>query len=546
MAALLGAVVGGTGVAAAQQRPDSAVERAVAIPTEAMLGAHLRFLASDLLRGRGTGTYGSEVAAHYIAAQFEALGLEPAGTDGWFQTVPLVGMRSTTSLVVGARRQTTLLEPGTDFVAWPRRPDTTLTVDGEVVFVGYGIDAAEWRWDDFKGTPLAGRVLLVLVGDPGTADSTVFRGTEETYYARWTYKLEQAARMGAIGVLLIHDDASAGYPWRVVQNTFGRERVQLDRPVSETLRFAAWITHDAAERLVSASERDLAALIRRAQSRSFRPIELDAHAVVDMRIRVRRFRDANVVAQLPGRDPQRAREAVVFTAHYDHLGIGPSVQGDSIYNGAVDNASGVAALIASAAGMSGTAAGPARSTVFLATTGKEAGLLGAQAFVANPTVPLQWIAGVINVDRANVLGVTRDAAAAGAALSTLGEHFRQAAAAEGLRRSQPPDAGRELYRSDVLPFAQVGVPVLSLASGTDVAGHPPGWGRQQHDEYVRERFHQPSDEFSGDLELGGALQQVRLLLRLAWSVGDASDLPRWHTGSEFHAAGERLRVRRTR
>ncbi|NIM48840.1 MAG: M20/M25/M40 family metallo-hydrolase [Gemmatimonadales bacterium] len=528
--------------------PALAPASALTTPGAGLVRAHLRFLSADLLMGRAPGTPGAQVAAHYIAAQFEALGLEPGGPTGsYFQPVRLLGVTPEVSLVLGIRRQTTALEHGRDFVAWPERPDSALSVDGEIVFVGYGIQAAEWDWDDYKGTPLAGKILLMLVNDPGLTDASRFNGRTLTYYGRWTYKLEQAARMGAVGAILIHTDKTATYPWSVVRNSWTGEQIMLDRRVVESLQFGAWMTADAARRILAETGRDFEALVRRAQQRQFRPIGLGAHAVVRLRSRIRQIEGANVVGRLDGADPDRRHEAVVLTAHYDHLGVGLPVDGDSIYNGAEDNASGVAALLAAAAGFSRAGTQPGRTLLFIATTAEEAGLLGAEAYVTEPIMPLEQTVAVLNIDRANLRGATHDAVALGSERSTLGQHFRRAAAQEGLEASRDPNPGAgQFYRSDHFPFARAGVPVLAFQAGAQFADRPPDWGAEQEARYTQERYHQPSDEFREDFAYEGALQQVRLLIRLGWSLAAGSEFPEWHPDSEYRSAGERLRLRRAR
>jgi Zn-dependent M28 family amino/carboxypeptidase len=510
--------------------------------------AHVRFLSHDLLEGRAPGTAGAEIAAQYIASQFELLGLEPGAADGsYFQPVSLRGATPEPSLVLGIGPQTTSFEYLTEFVAWPTRPEESVTVDGDVVFVGYGIEAPEWAWDDYKSTSLTGKILLMLVNDPGLADSTRFNGRALTYYGRWTYKLEQAARLGAVGAILIHTDESATYPWSVVRNSWSGEQIQLDRAPRESLRFGAWITQEAARAALAATGRDYDLLVRRARQQQFRPIPLDAHAVVHIRSRVRRVRSVNVVARLPGADPEGSREAVVLTSHYDHLGTGAPVGGDSIFNGAQDNASGVAALLAVGAGLTASGAAPRRSIVLVATTAEEAGLLGAQAYTEEPPVPLEHTAAAINLDRANLWGATRDAVAIGAERSEITAYVDRTWASEGLRLAPDPSphAGH-FYRSDHLAFARAGIPVVSLRAGSDYAGHPPDWGAEREREYVSQHYHQPSDEFRDDFDYAGLVQQARLMLKLAWEIAAVTEYPAWNRDSEFRPAGEQLRLRRLR
>jgi Zn-dependent M28 family amino/carboxypeptidase len=512
-----------------------------------MIRGHTRFLASDALEGRAPGTRGAMIAASYIAAQFEAAGLSPAAPDGsYFQRIPLLAVAPDPSVIVGVGRQTVALSYPDDYVARPSWADSSLTVDADIVFVGYGIQAPAWAWDDYKGTPLTGKILLMLANDPGLTDSSRFRGRTMTYYASWTYKLEQAARLGAVGVFLVHPQETAIITWSAIQNTWTAEQVTMAQRPPQTLRFAAWITEQAARRLVDLTGKDFDLMVRRAQLRDFRPIALGAHGAIHIRSRVRSIEGLNVVARLDGADARGSNEAVLLMAHYDHLGIGRPVDGDSIYNGAHDNASGVGTLLASAAGLARAGTTPYRSVIFLATTGAEAGSLGARAYIANPATPLELTAAALNIDRANLRGRTGDAVALGREMSTLDTYFAQAARMEELSVADDPDPSSGMfYRSDHLAFARAGVPVLYLRRGTDLAD-PPWQGRAGERDFLDGRFHQPGDEFSPDLKFTGAVQQARLFIRLAWQLATTPGFPTWDQESEFRPAGERLRLRRPR
>ena len=526
----------------AQDVPDTtAILRALAVPTSAMIDAHLRFLADDLLEGRAPGTRGGAIAARYIQSQFEESGLEPGGPGGsYFQPVRLVGVTPLPSLVLGVAQRTMALRYLEDFVAWPTGPDPGVIADGEIVFVGYGIEAPEWTWDDYKLEPLTGKILLMLVNDPGLDDPAVFDGRKMTYFGRWTYKLEQAARLGAVGAILIHTNESAAYPWDVVRNSWSGEQVQIEGQPPQTLRFAAWVSESAARQMVRAAGIDYELMIRRAARRDFRPVTMNAHAVVDITSRVRRFESPNVIARLPG-DSAGEDEAVLITAHYDHKGIGNPVGGDSIYNGAQDNASGVAALIATAKALA-AASPPHRSLYFVATTAEESGMLGAEAYIRSPSVPLAGTAGVINIDRANVWGATRDLVVMGAGRSGLGEFAATAAEAEALVLTTDPNPeSGGFYRSDHFQFARAGVPVLSIGVGRDFLDQPPGWGQTRDQDYFAQRYHQPSDEHGPDFRYEGLLQQVSALIRIAWALAGTDEFPEWNEGSQFREAGRRLR-----
>ena len=520
----------------AQQPPRQRVPgTAVPVDTAAM-DAHLRFLASDLLEGRAPATRGGGLATAYIAAQFQALGLEPAGEKGtYFQPVALVGMTPQATFAWGKTEGGTAPDslPFRDaFVAWAERPEADIAADGEVVFVGYGIRAPEWQWDDYKGTDLRGKVLLMLVNDPGLVDSTVFLGKILTYYGRWTYKLEEAARQGAAGAILVHTTESATYPWDVVRSSWSVEQFKLDQAQTPSLAVAGWVTAASARTAIAKAGLNLDSLSRAAARRDFRPVATGIQASVRIKSALRRVQSDNVAARLPGRDPQLAGQAVLITAHWDHKGIGPVVRGDSIYNGAEDNASGVAAMLGVAKALAQLPR-PLRSVVFLATTAEESGLLGSEAYVQKPLLPLARTAAVLNLDVTNVRGATRDIGALGMDRSTLGPVFEAAARAEGLTVESQPDVRGSFFRSDHFPFARAGVPALSIKPGVDFVGRPKGWGEEQESLYNQQRYHQPSDEYQATFRYDGMAQQVRVTIQTAWAVANNRELPRWLPSSEF-------------
>ncbi len=503
----------------------------------AALDAHLRYLSDDLLEGRAPGTRGGELAARYIAAQFQALGLEGAGADGsYFQPVALVGTTPEATLAWGAQGAARTLRFTEEFVAWAERPEAEIVADGEVIFVGYGIAAPEWQWDDYKDADLRGKILLVLVNDPGLRDSTIFLGRTLTYYGRWTYKLEEAARRGAAGVFLVHTDESATYPWSVVRGSWTVEQFQLDRPAGPALSFAGWVTSDAASAALQTVGLDLDSLSRAAVVRTFRPVTTGLRAAVTVSSRVRRVRSANVVGRLRGSDSVLAREAVLFTAHYDHKGVGIPVAGDSIYNGAEDNASGVSAMLGAADALVRSRPRPRRSVLFIATTAEESGLLGSAAYAADPLVPLDRTAAVINLDHTNVRGLTRDISALGADRSTLGAVLAAAARAESLTVVETTDERGSFFRSDHFPLARAGVPAVSVQRGEDYVGRSREWAVEQEALWNTRRYHQPSDAYSHDFDYAGMVQQVRVVVRIAQEVANAAALPQWKPTSEFQRA----------
>src|SRR5256886_2020387 len=510
-------------------------QRPATIPVDtAAMDAHLRFLASDLLEGRAPATRGGRLAAAYIAAQFQVLGLEPAGANGtYFQPVALIGMTPQPALWWGKPSSAPdSLAYRDAFVAWAERPEADIAATGDVVFVGYGIRAPEWHWDDFKGADLRGKVLLMLVNDPGLVDSTVFLGKILTYYGRWTYKLEEAARQGAAGAILIHTTESATYPWEVVRGSWSVEQFKLDQPQSPSLAFAGWVTQASARAALTKAGLNLDSLSRAAARRDFRPVGTGLTAAVRIHSALRRVESENVAARLPGRDPRLGSQAVLITAHWDHKGIGPAVRGDSIYNGAEDNASGVAAILGAAKTLAQLPR-TSRSILFVATTAEESGLLGSEAYVQHPLVPLGQTAAVLNLDVTNVRGATRDIGALGMDRSTLGPIFVAAARAESLSVESQPDVRGSFFRSDHFPFARAGVPALSIKPGVDFVGRPKGWGEEQENLCDQRRYHRPSDEYQPSFRYAGMAQEVRVAVRAARTIANNPQLPRWLPSSEF-------------
>lgn len=504
--------------------------------------AHLEFLSHDLLEGRAPATRGGELAAAYIATQFQRIGLLPGGDSGsYFHRVPIIALTPEPVL------QITGAHPGTlgfrdDYVLWSMRNEEQVNLAGETVFAGYGIVAPEWGWNDYAGLDVKGKVVLVLVNDPGLYDPAVFRGKILTYYGRWTYKIEEAERQGAAGILLIHTTESATYPWSTVTGSWTGEQVRLEQPAT-SLIVAGWIKDETAARLLQQVGLDLRSLMQQAGRSGFRAVSLPFGIETSVKSAVRRSATSNVVGRLPGRG-RLAGEAVVLGGHYDHFGIRTPVNGDSIYNGAEDNASGTAAMIVAAEAFVKSGVQPLRSILFMAIGAEESGLLGSQAYAARPSVPLRDIAAMLNVDVMNLYGGTRDVAALGTDQSSLGEVFAAAARAEGLRVSV--DSGAlyrgSFFRSDHFPFVRAGVPALSIERGSEYVGHPAGWGEQQKDEYTDSRYHKPQDEVLPWFSMDGALQQIRVMLRAALAVADAPAQPTWKAGSEFRAAGDARRA----
>ncbi|HVP62079.1 MAG TPA: M28 family peptidase [Myxococcaceae bacterium] len=521
--------------AAPPARTSPLAERAISADA---IRAHVRFLASDLLEGRGPGTRGDALAQAYIASQLEALGLRPAGTQGFLQPFDIVGVDGHAETVQFTRGRESLVL---------RHPDQVIAVAGdeaahtaleraELVFVGYGIRAPEYSWDDFKGQDLRGKVLLFLNSDPED-DPALFAGRTRLWYGRWDYKYEMAAKVGAAGALILHTPHSAGYPWQVVRSSWTGPQYSV--PTAERrLPLRGWVTEDACRELVALAGRGLDELVRSANRREFQPVALGIAVNTAFDSRIERTRTANVLALLPGSDPRLSSEVVLYTAHHDHLGMrADAAPGeDAIYNGAEDNASGVALMLSVARAYATLREAPRRSILFAAVAAEEQGLLGSEYLARHPPVPLGRIAVDVNIDGANVFGRTHDVTVIGLGKTDLDVTLRALARAQGrvLRGDQLPDRGY-FYRSDQFSFARAGVPAAYFESGLDYRGRPPGWGREKREAWEETRYHQPSDELTPDWDLSGAVEDARLHFALGYSVAQATALPAWTRGDEFEA-----------
>ncbi len=522
----------------------SAGTKVAAAVDQRVLRAHLEFLADDALEGRRPGTRGGELAAKYIAAQFQRLGLEPAGDSGtYYQRVPIITLTPNPTVRIAGPASGDLTYRK-DYVLWSMRNDSLVSLKSDLVFVGYGIVAPEYQWDDYRGLDVKNKIVVALVNDPGLRDSTIFRGAILTYYGRWTYKIEEAQRHGAAGILLIHTPESATYPWSTVQSSWTGPQVRIEEP-PKSLLIAGWLTHDAAGRLFQLGGKDLDALMDQAVRREFEAVPLGVQLDATVRSSIQRSGTANVLGKLPGRGAL-ASEAVLIGGHYDHFGIGAPVNGDSIYNGAEDNASGTAAVLTAAEAFARSGVHTGRSLVFVGFTAEESGLLGSQAMVARSAIPLSRVAAILNLDVMNLNGRTRDVAAVGLDQSNLRKTFVQAAAAEGLQVTESREAllHGAFFRSDHFPLARAGVPGLSIEDGQHYVGQPDDYGKKKQEEYTQKRYHQPSDEVLPSFNYDGARQQLRVIVRTAVAVADASAQPAWNPSSEFRKAGqERLKQR---
>lgn len=530
--------------AAVAQQPAGSAPRAVAPITTAEIDGYLRFLSSDLLEGRGPASRGGAITVAYLESQLRAFGLEPAGENGgYLQRVPIDVVRavpSTIRVIASGRASDTLSQPD-EVVVWAGSATARSQARGELVFVGYGVTAPEQRWDDFKDVDVRGKILLVLVNDPPAPDvePELFGGRAMTYYGRWTYKFEEAERRGAAGMLIVHTTEQAGYPWHTVVGSWNKEQLMLPRPTTgpAPLGVRGWITARAANSLLQRAGLDLRQLIERAASREFRPVATGITLDMSFDNEVQRLESQNVVGMVRGSDPALRDEYVVLTSHWDHLGIGPAVNGDSIYNGASDNASGVADLLA-VARAAAQGEPPKRSLLFTFVTAEESGLLGSAWFAQNPTVPIERIIANLNVDGGNLLGPTMDMTALGEDKSSLGPMFREFVRPMGLTVAPDsrPEAGL-FYRSDHFSFAKAGVPALFVGAGLTVRDKPEGWGQQQSDAFTATHYHQPSDEYRPDFDLRGAVQLSEIVLGFARAVANAPEAPTWNADAEFQRPG---------
>jgi Zn-dependent M28 family amino/carboxypeptidase len=536
----------GKSTPSAAEPVDIAVAALPAVDGAAVLG-HVKVLSSDAYEGRAPGTRGEELSVAYMVNQLKGLGLKPGNSDGtYIQKVPLSGSAVQGSPVLsfrkGGRRQD--LKWKDDYVAWTKRFQETVGVtDSEMVFVGYGVQAPEFSWDDYKGVDLKGKTMVVLIGDPpvpdpadpAALDPKTFGGRAMTYYGRWSYKYEMGAKMGAAAVLIVHETGPAAYPFSVVQSKV-TEQFDLVAPDKNMGRAAVegWITLDQAKKMFAAAGQDFEALKKAAVTREFKPVPLGTTASVALRNKLRTIDSTNVVARLDGSDPVLKDECVIYSAHWDHFGIGPEVNGDKIYHGAVDNASGIGGLIELARTFTKVVPPPKRSILILLVTAEEQGLLGSTYYAENPIFPLAKTAGVINVDAMNVHGRTKDLVVVGLGNSELDDVLQKAAAEQGrvLKPDPKPENG-SFFRSDHFSFVKRGVPAINPSGGVDYIGRPGEWGIKIMEDFIKNDYHKPSDKIRPDWDMAGAAEDLQLYLAVGYRVANAARLPEWKPGSEF-------------
>ena len=510
--------------------------------------AHIKILGSDQFEGRAPGTKGEELSVKYIVDQFKQTGLKPGNPDGtYIQEVPLAGIKNEPRMSFAIGDKITELKYPDDFVASSARLQPEIRINNsDVVFVGYGIVAPEYGWDDYKGFDLRGKTVLMLIGDPpipdpkdtSKLDEKMFKGKAMTYYGRWTYKYEIAAQKGAVAAVIIHETGPAGYPYSVVKTSWAKENYEIDSPNKNmgAVEARSWITLDAAKKLLADCGQDFDALKKSAITKEFRPVLLSANAYIKIKQQIRSFKSHNVIGKLDGSGPKLQDECIIYTAHWDHLGRHPELQGDQIFNGAIDNASGVASLIELGAAFVKLNPLPKRSVLIMATTAEEAGLLGAKFYAEHPLYPLQKTLADINIDTVNPWGKTRDIEDLSDNNSTLDDLLATAAKRNGrvmTPNSQPEKGG--FYRADHFEFSKRGVSSLFTGGGKDFIGKPADFGQQKKDDYTAHHYHQVSDEVDPNWDLSGAVEDVDLLFEVGYQVANGDKFPEWKPGSEFKA-----------
>ncbi len=502
--------------------------------------AHVRFLADDLLEGRGTGSRGGDIAAKYIATEFALDGLKPAGDDGgYLQKVEFNGVHTEPATV--ASLQPVLgkaidLKLGEDYVTGNQTQTASVDIDAPIVFVGYGIEAPEYHWNDYKGADVKGKVVLVIVNEPPSKDAKFFNGEALTYYGRWTYKFEEAARKGAVGALIIHRTDLASYGWGVVRSSWSNEQVYLSNDRDPKLKAASWIQLEVARQLFNASSLKLDDMLASAGTREFTARELPVRFKAHVVSKVRKFESYNVLAMLPGTDSGAPTQAVVYSAHYDHLGIDPAMSGDNIYNGAVDNGTGVGTLLELARAFATSSARPPHPVLFASVTAEEKGLLGSNFLGKHLPIPAAQIAIGLNFDAIPPIGLPESVNVTGAERTSFYPIVEKTAKAFGfaIQADAEPGAGH-YYRSDHFSLARAGVPAFSINTGVKFAGHPPEWGKAQADDYTAKRYHNTGDEYSPAMDFSSNASLAKFGFALGWQALLAKGTVNWLPGDEFEA-----------
>lgn len=516
-------------------------------PDMAQVRVAIQTLSSDEFDGRGPASVGEQRTIAYLEKQFRQYGLAPANRGSYLQPVPMVQITALPDAVldVGGGKTPLRFAYGNDVIVTTPRAETLVTLqDSPLVFVGYGIVAPEFQWNDYAGIDVHGKTVVVLVNDPGHADASLFHGKAMTYYGRWTYKYEEATRQGAAAVLLVHDTDPAGYPWEVVRNSWSGPADVLPPGRDYQLLVNGWLSNEAASKLAIAAGQDLAALEQAAGKRGFHAVDFGQRASLTLHNRVRTIESHNVVALVKG--TTHPDQVIVYTAHWDHFGEKPDAAGHpQIFHGAVDNGTGIAGLLELAREFATTTPKPARSVLFIATTSEEQGLLGSAYYVGHPLFPLADTVASLNMDVMEVNGATRDLTVRGQFMSTLDEDMRRSAASLGIALGADADASKGYYyRADHFEFAKQGVPALSINAGTDYAGHEPGWGLARQREYIEQRYHKPADVYEPGWNLDGMQQQLQVLYLTGRALADGDGWPSWYDGSPFKARRDAQRPSR--
>jgi Zn-dependent M28 family amino/carboxypeptidase len=513
--------------------------------------ATVKYLSDDALEGRGTGQKGGDKAADWIAAQFKSYGLLPAGDNGtYFQSVNFYGVttdsKQTQFAFVPKSGNEIALKFADDYVATDQTHFEKSEINAPIVYVGYGIKAPEYNWDDYKGVDLKGKVALMLVNEPPSDDPDFFKARALTYYGRWTYKYEEAARRGAVAVILIHKTDMASYPWEVVRNSWGGESSLLQDDKDPKLKSAGWIQLEVARRLAQAAGHDLDRMLKEANSRSFKPVDLGVRLKETIVTKVRPFSSRNVIGKVTGSDDKLKQQAVMYTAHYDHLGIHANEPGDNIYNGAADNATGCGILLELARAFASASAKPKRSLIFASVTAEEQGLLGSRYLGEHPSIPARDISLDLNFDDIQPLGEPLQLVVSGAERTTVYPTVQAVAQAfdMAIQPDDHPEAGH-YYRSDHFSMARVGVPAFSVNEGALFKGHDLVWGEEKEKDYVTHRYHQPSDEYRADMDFTADAKLAKIGLVLGWDVANQPALAGWQPGDEFEKARKSAQTAKT-
>ena len=532
---------GASPVALEPSGSNAAAEKAAATISDDYMRSIIVEISDDSYEGRGPGSRGDEKARTWLAQQMEAIGLEPGGDNGsWEQAFELVGVNATqpdTWTFEGHGKSMTLKQWDQFIVSSGVQAERAEVERAELVFVGYGIEAPEYDWDDYKGADLTGKILVMMNNDPDW-DPELFGGETRLWYGRWDYKYLSAARQGAAGAIIIHTQPSAGYPYQVVQTSWTGEQFELPAHDEPRNQIHAWLTEDTARELIAMAGFNLDALRESAYNRDFEPVPLGITTSMGLDVAINRVQSANVLALLPGSDPEFSDEVIIYTAHHDHLGIAtPNEEGDDIYNGAMDNSSGVAQVMAIAKALKSMPEAPRRSVLFALVGAEEQGLLGSKWYADNPTFAPGKIAANLNYDGGNIWGHTHDITYIGLGKSSISRLVSLVADEQGrvTKPDQFPDRG-SFYRSDQFSFAKIGVPAMYLRTGTDFVDRPPEWGREQQNHYTNVNYHQPTDEYDPSWNLEGMVSDATLGFWVGLAVANADEMPTWNAGDEFEAA----------